>query len=297
VSSSARREPTVPRRGENLGPYSRAIEARTCFHHIDRPTGRSCTRCGRPACPDCLHEAPVGAHCWECIKAARPPAGERLRRWNARSSLLVTKVIIGLNLAVFVLTTFEGGGALGRVGRLQARLALYGPAIAGGEWYRLLTSGFVHYGLVHIAFNMVILYRFGEMLEPALGRARLVALYVAALLAGSFGAVLLQPTGRAAGASGAVFGLVGAAAVGLRRRGIDVWRSGVGPLLAINLVLTFVIPGISIGGHLGGLAGGVAVGGVMLQSPPSRPALARDIAFAALVAALAVAGALWAAHR
>jgi len=274
-----------------------SIETKTCFLHTDRETGRTCTRCGRPACPECLHPAPVGAHCWECIKADRPPAGERVRRWNATADLVVTKVIIGVNLAVFLATSLGGGGLLGGGGQLSGRLALFGPDVAQGEWYRLVTSGFIHYGLIHIGFNMAILYRFGAMLEPALGRIRMVALYLAALLAGSFGAVLLTPTAFTGGASGAVFGLIGAAAVGMRQRGIDVWQSGVGPLIAINLVFTFAIPGISIGGHVGGLIGGAAVGTVMLRKPPDRRSVLEGVAVAGLVAILSVAGAVWAAHR
>ncbi len=201
----------------------------------------------------------------------------------------MTKAIIGLNILVFL--------AISVPGELRRRLALFGPAVADGQWDRLLTSGFVHYGLIHIGFNMLILYRFGEMLEPALGRVRMAALYLTALLTGSLGAVLLQPQAFTAGASGAVFGLVAAAAVGLRQRGIDVWQSGVGPLLAINLVLTFVLPGISIGGHLGGMAGGALVGSVMLQTPADRRSVTQGLAVAALVALLSVAGAVWAAHR
>jgi membrane associated rhomboid family serine protease len=108
--------------------------------------------------------------------------------------------------------------------------------------------------------------------------------------------VLLSPLALTAGASGAVFGLVAAAAIGLRHRGIDVWQSGVGPLIAVNLVLTFAIPGISIGGHLGGLLGGAAVGGVMLRSPLSRRAVVEGLVVAAVVAVACVAGAMWAAE-
>ncbi|MDP9441514.1 MAG: rhomboid family intramembrane serine protease [Actinomycetota bacterium] len=270
------------------------MAATTCFRHTDRETGRSCTRCERPACSDCLREAPVGSHCFECIAAARPPLRERVRRWNATTGPVVTKALIALNLLVFVLTAATGG-ALGRGGELQGRLALFGPAVAAGEWYRLVSSGFVHYGLLHIAFNMLVLYRFGEMLEASLGRLRLLALYLASLLAGSFGAVLLSPLALTAGASGAVFGLVAAAAIGLRQRGVDVWQSGLGPLIAVNLVLTFVIPGISIGGHLGGLLGGAAVGAAMLWSPDRRPALVEGMAVAAVVTVACVAGAVWAA--
>jgi membrane associated rhomboid family serine protease len=239
----------------------------------------------------------VGAHCWECIKAAQPPTRERLRRWNARSGRLVTQVIVGLNVAVYLAASLAGGTPLGRGGDLQTRLALYGPAVAAGQWERLITSGFVHYGLIHIGFNMVILYRFGAMLEPLLGRIRMVALYAAALLAGSLGAVLLTPTVFTGGASGAVFGLIGAAAVGMRQRGIDVWQSGVGPLIALNLIFTFAIPGISIGGHLGGLIAGAAVGGVMLRNPADRRSVLEGVAVAALVAAVSVAGAVSAAQH
>jgi membrane associated rhomboid family serine protease len=278
------------------------IETTTCFHHRDRTTGRQCTRCGRPACADCLHDAPVGSHCWECIRAARPPTRERVRRWNAGAGALATQAIIAVNVGVFLLTGLTGG-AMGRGGDLQRRLALFaslqtpdGPAgVAAGEWYRLITSGFVHFGILHIAFNMLILYRFGMSLEPALGRARMLALYLAALLTGSFGVMLMQPNGVTAGASGAVFGLVGAAAVGLRLRGINVWQSGIGPLLAINLVFTFAIPGISIGGHVGGLIGGAVVGGFMLRPTREPRPVAEGLAFAFLVSAVAFAGALWAA--
>lgn len=193
-------------------------------------------------------------------------------------------------MAVFVLTSVQGQAVRG--GTLLSRLSLYGPAVAHGEWYRTITAGFVHYNVIHIAFNMVLLYQFGRMLEGGLGRVRFLALYFAALLAGSFGAVLLSPNAFTAGASGAVFGLLGATALGLRRRGVSVWQTGVGGLLVVNLLLTFVIPGISIGGHLGGLAGGALVGGVMLRLPPSRRATVEGIALAAVVAVASVAGAI-----
>jgi membrane associated rhomboid family serine protease len=270
--------------------------ATTCFHHTDRETGRSCTRCGRPACTECLTDAPVGSHCWQCIKAAQPPRRERIRRWNATAGALATKVIIGLNVGVYVLTA--AGATAGRRGsELQTRLAVAGPAVAHGDWYRLLTSGFVHYGILHLAFNMLLLYRFGLMLEPALGRIRFVALYVVALLAGSFGAILLTPNALTGGASGAVFGLVGATAVGMRQRGISVWQTGVGGLLVVNLLITFTVPNISVGGHLGGLTAGAALGAFMLRERPSRKTIVEGVAVALAFACLAVAGAVSAAHR
>jgi membrane associated rhomboid family serine protease len=224
-----------------------------------------------------------------------------VRQRVAAGGPVVTKTIVGLNAAVFLLTSVGPGGSFGGSGgRLQAQLALYGPAIHFGEWwelYRLVTAGFIHFGLVHIIFNMVILYRFGEMLEPALGPVRLTALYTASLLTGSFGALLLTPHAFTGGASGAVFGLIAAAAIGLHQRGVNVWQSGVGGLIVVNLVLTFVIGGISIGGHLGGLAGGFLVGAFMLRMPTTRRSVIDGVLVSGIVSALAVAGSLWAAGR
>ena len=135
-----------------------------------------------------------------------------------------------------------------------------------GEWYRLVTSGFVHFGIIHFAFNMLLLFQLGQLLEPAIGRVRFGLLYVAALLCGSAGALLLQPNSLHGGASGAVFGLMGAAFVGMRNRGVNPFSSGLGATLMINLVITFAIPGISIGGHIGGIIGG-AIGGYAVLAP------------------------------
>jgi membrane associated rhomboid family serine protease len=213
---------------------------------------------------------------------------------------VVTKAIIWLNVGVFLLTAASaGGGGLGGQGvsELQRRLALDGPDIHSGELYRLLTSGFIHYGIFHIGFNMVLLYRFGEILEAALGGIRFASLYVAALLSGSFGALVLSPHALTGGASGAVFGIFGAVAIGLHQRGVDVWQSGVGGLIVVNLVLSFVIPGIAIGGHLGGLAGGFLVGAFMLRVPTTRRSVIDGALVAGIVSTLAVAGSLWAAAR
>ncbi len=128
-----------------------------------------------------------------------------------------------------------------------------------------MTSGFLHFGIVHIGFNMFLLFQLGQLLEPRLGRIRFGLLYFAALLAGSLGELVIQPSsGIAGGASGAVFGLMAAAAIGLYHQGINIFRTGIGSLLILNLVLTFAIPGIAIGGHLGGAIGGAICGFAML---------------------------------
>ncbi|MDP8987896.1 MAG: rhomboid family intramembrane serine protease [Actinomycetota bacterium] len=236
-----------------------------CYRHPGRESGVRCRRCERPICPDCMITAPVGFQCPDCVRQG-PPV-RTLRSLATRP--VITYALIAASVAAF-LPSLAAGPAAGPGGNpLAIDFALYGPAVASGEWWRLVTSGFLHYGLIHLAFNMIILVQLGAMLEPALGRLRFGALYATALLGGSLGALLLQPGARTAGASGAVFGLMGAAVVGMRRRGVDPMQSGIGGLLAINLVLTFLIPGISIGGHLGGLAGGAAAG-VLLFATDGR---------------------------
>ncbi|HEX8689626.1 MAG TPA: rhomboid family intramembrane serine protease, partial [Solirubrobacterales bacterium] len=136
-------------------------------------------------------------------------------------------------------------------------LGLYGPFVAEGEWYRLLTSGFLHASVIHIGFNMFALFFLGRILEPGIGTPRFAALYLASLFAGSFGALLLDPNALTIGASGAVFGIFGATFVIARERRIEGLASSIGLVLLLNLAITFGNPNISIGGHLGGLAGGV----------------------------------------
>jgi membrane associated rhomboid family serine protease len=172
--------------------------------------------------------------------------------------------------------------------------------VAGGQWWRLLTAGFLHSGILHLGFNMAALFVFGPPLEARLGRTRFAALYLASLLAGSLGALLVSPDRLTVGASGAIFGLLGAIIVGQRASGIRA--SGMIPLLIINLVFTVAVPGISIGGHLGGLAGGVICGAILynrrLGGRNSLLGLAACLALAGacFVAALVVAPLGVAAH-
>ena len=215
------------------------------------------------------------------------PIGDENERGHGPA--FVSLAIIGLNVAVFVLSISGGGGLASRGGnQLAGDYALIGFAVDAGEWYRLVTAGFLHYGLIHVGFNMLILYQLGQLLEPAFGPVRYALVYVTALLGGSFGALLLSPEALTAGASGAVFGLMGAAAVAMQRRGINVLQTGIGSLLLLNLVITFVIPGISIGGHVGGLAAGAAAGAILLASD-GQPVIG-TAAVAVLAAALFGAG-------
>jgi membrane associated rhomboid family serine protease len=191
-----------------------------------------------------------------------------------------------------VLIYFGAGGGLSGGGNSKAwfDMVLYGPAIDQGDYWRLITAGFLHAGVLHIAFNMYALYWLGTMLEPSLGHVRFVALYFASLLAGSFGALLVSPNSVTVGASGAVFGLMGAAFVIQRNRGIDPMQSGIGAVIAINLALSFLIAGISIGGHIGGLVGGAAAGFAMERL--GRRGIALPVAACVVVGLIAVVGAV-----
>lgn len=256
--------------------------ALTCFRHPNREAGRRCTRCGKPACAECLVQASVGSHCVDCAKAARPDATTRARYWSARQPTLVTYALIAINLAVFIWLAIDSidslGGDRGTEGYIKLGLSrdllrydVY-PGIPDfglpGQWYRLVSSGFLHYGILHLAFNMYALWMLGQTLEPMLGRVRFALAYFACLLGGSAGALLLQPDGLHGGASGAVFGLFGLVIVGYMQRGINPLTTPLGGVMIINVLLSFR-PGISFGGHLGGLAAGMLCA-IAMMAPPQR---------------------------
>jgi membrane associated rhomboid family serine protease len=265
----------------------------TCYRHPDRETGRHCTRCGRPACADCLREASVGAHCVDCVRASAPTTAQRVRlRWRGEH-MLATKAIVGITVAAYLLISAHDGGPAG-TGTLSRDLALYGPAVHNGEWWRLLTSSLVHYGLIHILFNMLILWQVGMILEPGAGKARFATLYVVSVLGGSAGALLMTPNAFTGGASGGVFGVAAAATLVMHRQGVRFWDTGFGPLLVINLALGLFLPGISIGGHIGGLVAGTVAAEAMLQARKTeQPALgyvgAAFVGAASVLLAFAVA--------
>ena len=257
-----------------------------CTRHPDTATGRHCTRCGRPACNQCLTQVDVGSHCVDCIKSSRPAPRERIRFWNASQPLLVTRGIIAVNVFLFLWVTM-GSTVRTNAGAINGReldMSLSLSFIDNGEWYRLISSGFLHYGLFHVGMNMFLLWQLGQLLEPALGRGRFTLLYFVAMFGGSVGALALSPNALTGGASGAVFGLMAAAAVGLQQRGVNPMKTGIGGTLILNLLITFTIPGISIGGHVGGALMGAAVGYVMLEPRWNRTA--SWIAWAAPVAGM-----------
>lgn len=232
--------------------------AETCYRHPDRETRVSCSSCGRPICPDCMTPTPVGMRCPECAsqrtKVVRNPTGTP----SGFDAFPATYLLIAVNVIVFLVEIAQsGGGLLSEQGsRFIADFALYGPSVAEGEWYRLVTSGFLHANLMHVGFNMLILFFLGRLLEPALGTPRFLALYFASLLAGSLGALVLDPNALTLGASGAVFGLAAATFIIARGRGLDTLASQIGFLILFNLFFSLASARISLGAHLGGLIGG-----------------------------------------
>jgi membrane associated rhomboid family serine protease len=232
----------------------------TCYRHPDRETAVHCSNCGRPICPDCMTATPVGMRCPDCAtnRSVRPAA-------FARPAVpYVTYMLITANVALYALTSANLLSFSGDLNERGRELALFGPAVQNGDYYRLISSAFLHFGLFHIAFNMYALYWLGTALESYVGSLRFGAIYLISALAGSFGALLWTPNALTAGASGAIFGLMGALLVLERQRGMSLLEGPIGGLLLVNLLFTFAFSGsISVGGHIGGLIGGVLAGLVL----------------------------------
>ncbi|PZF93402.1 rhomboid family intramembrane serine protease [Micromonospora deserti] len=282
-----------------------------CYRHPGRETYVRCTRCDRSICPDCMREASVGFQCPECVNEGRRsvrPARTAFGGGAAGRHGYVTKTLIALNVLVMLLsiaadrggdaaaggTGFGGllggttpltqwGGVLG-----HASYVPFGPAhgVAAGEWYRLVTAMFLHYGVVHLLLNMWALWVLGRELEAVLGRARFLALYLISGLGGNVAVYLLNAPNQppTVGASTAIFGLFAAIFVIMRRLGRDT--SAILPILIINLVFTFTVPGISIAGHLGGLVTGAVMALVLAYAPRMRRSLFQFAGGAVVVVAL-----------
>lgn len=230
----------------------------------------------------------VGMRCPECARQrtrvvkvrSRDPAVPRL-----------TYGLIAVNVVAFLAEAHQFSLSGSATGTVVEHGILYRAAISEAhEYYRLITSAFLHADLLHIGFNMYLLYLLGSMLEPEIGSLRFGAIYLTSLLAGSFGA-LLATDAATLGASGAIFGLMGAAAVELRSRGMSVMQSGIGLLIVINLALSFSVANISVGAHVGGLIGG-AIAGWAIKAGDRRRSPAIGLAICAVLCVAAVAGSL-----
>jgi len=266
----------------------------TCYRHPSRETGVSCSNCGRPICPDCMTTTPVGMRCPECAKQST-----RVVRMRELAKVpRVTYALIAINVVAFL--TEQGQFSLFGSeihGPVINEGVLFREAIASphDQYWRLVSSAFLHENFIHIGFNMYLLYILGMMLEPAIGSLRFAAIYFTSLLVGSFG-VVFATSGASLGASGAIFGLMGAAVVELRSRGISIQQSGLGGLIVINLVLSFTLANISVGAHVGGLIGGFLAGFAIRWADDRKiPALGflacLALSAAAVAGAIAVSGA------
>ena len=240
-----------------------------CYRHPDRETYVSCSDCDRPICPDCMSYGPVGIRCPDHatsggkVSAPRQAARSTARTLSTRGPI-VTQTLIGINVALFVLELATGGQLNGTGSWIYEKGVLVSSAVdssgqvvgvAEGEWWRLITAAFLHYGLVHLGMNMLVLWFIGPPLEEYFGHGRYLLVYLVSGLAGSAGALIWSPNALTVGASGAIWGIMGAALV-LEARKIWVFGGQAMGLVIFNLAITFVIPGISIGGHVGGLVGG-----------------------------------------
>ncbi|MEY2740201.1 MAG: hypothetical protein RL283_303 [Actinomycetota bacterium] len=228
-----------------------------------------------------------GAGAWD--RGPRDVAPRR-RPGRGGAPYTVTHAVVAANIGLFTWMVLGDLGAFGssEVTRRTMDLVISREFLVAGEWWRLVTCGFVHFGILHLGMNMLLAWQLGTLLEPGLGPWRYGMLYAASLLGGSAGALLLSPDAITGGASGAVFGLMAAAVVGLRERGVNPWRTGLGLTFAINLAFTLAIPGVSVGGHLGGALAGAVVGAVML-APRRRAASGVLTAVAVSAAAIALA--------
>ncbi len=239
-----------------------------------------------------MHQASVGFHCPSCVKGqAQRVVTARQLRSGGSGDTPVTIGLVALNAAIYVVSAL-GAGLSGPARDVLLDYALIGRGfasdrglfgVAEGEWYRLVTGGFLHGSLLHIGFNMYILYVLGRQLEGSIGKGAFAAVYGTSLLAGSLGVMILEPDALTVGASGAVFGMFGYAVVGQLNRGINPMQTGLGGIVVINLLFTFLVPGISIGGHLGGLIGGF-LAGLLYEGARSRLGLPRSIAVGAVLA-------------
>jgi membrane associated rhomboid family serine protease len=219
---------------------------------------------------------PVGMRCPECAnqrtRVVRNPTGQ-VTGAAALRVFPATVILIAINVVVYLIEIAKAGGGLGSMSTLDIYNmgGLFGPAVSeGGDWWRIITSGFVHVSIFHIGFNMLLLYFMGRLLEPAIGTLRFTVLYFVCLIAGSFVALWFSPDAVSAGASGAIFGVLGATFIIARGRQMDAIAGEIGFLIVFNLIFTFAQSGISVGAHVGGLVAGVLCGLLIVAGEQGR---------------------------
>lgn len=281
VDSTVTEPPNPPPYGQ---PSQQALPG--CWWHPARQTALRCVRCDRPACPDCLREASVGHQCIDCVTSAqqhhraqsvayrRAGYGERtVAGARVPGRLVVVPLLIAVNVVVYALTAFQAGDVMNNyLSPVFADGVLWPEAVVLiDEWWRLLTSGFLHYGLLHLAMNMLALWVLGRDLEMLLGRVRFLAVYFLSMFAGAVAVFVLGEPGTAtAGASGAIYGLMGAVLVAVLRLRLNPTTAIA--IIVLNVFLSMSIPNISLLGHLGGLVAGAVAMVAMVYAPEKNRA-------------------------
>lgn len=259
-----------------------------CPVHPDRVSYITCTRCGRPMCPDCMVQAPVGFQCRECVAAAsgRVPQPTTVAGGRPIAKPMVTYVLIGINLVAFAFQFVLG------VDEVAGELGMWPVGIAvGNEWWRLLTSAFLHGSFLHIAFNMYVLFALGPTLERVLGHGRFLVLYLVSALGGAIASYAFSDIRTlSVGASGAIFGLMGALVIAGRRLRYDITQVLI--LLGINVVIGFLQPGVDWRAHLGGLVTGAAVAAVFVLPKRGHRKAAQVLGILGILAVLVLI-AMW----
>lgn len=257
-----------------------------CYAHPKTPTKLRCTRCDRPICGRCAIPASVGQHCPECVAEAKRSA-PKVRSAATKNAPAVVGIIAITTISFFAQQLIGNDYTL--------RLASIPQLIALGEWWRLFTPVLVHAGIFHVAMNMFVLYIYGQNAEEAFGSIRFLAIYVASALTGSAFSYAFGGGNASVGASGAVFGVVGALIVYLYNRRssqfIAVHLRGMLTFLALNAVIGFVLPNIDVMAHLGGLVGGALLG-LGFDRSRGAPKAGSPLALQLLTLAVVVGGAI-----
>jgi membrane associated rhomboid family serine protease len=275
--------------GSGVEDSGAGVAAPTCYRHPNRETYVSCVRCGRHACPDCLRSAAVGQQCLDCVREGNRGSRQAVGRFGGKvdQTPVVTYTIVALCVLAYLVELTNST-------KIIANGGMFGYEVAAGQWYRLITSAFLHepltgsaFGLTHILFNMWALIVIGPPLERLLGRSRFIALYLVSALAGSVMLYLIAPGQLAIGASGAIFGLFGGWIVMAKRLRMDMRQIGV--LIGLNLAITFLVPGIAWQDHIGGLIAGAALTAAYVYAPRANRTLIQVAATVAMLA-LIVAG-------
>ncbi|MEM7272392.1 MAG: rhomboid family intramembrane serine protease [Actinomycetota bacterium] len=233
-------------------------EDSTCYRHPDIRAAVGCQRCERPICPACMRQASIGHHCTACASTGSQQVYTARNLPTNRSPIVIG--LIAVNVVLFLAQAATAD-------EVTIRGLLFGPSVADGEWWRIITSGFLHRGIFHLGLNMWGLWILGQPLEEGLGRLRFGLVYLAGLLGGSFAVLAFGFTQPTLGASGAVLGLAGALAAVLWSRGVSITQTSLGMILGLNLLIPVLIPGISFWGHLGGIVAGFGAGWLVSWLP------------------------------